>query len=122
VARQLGDAALLQAGDLARLGDPDWDRTLIYTYPERAERSLRWLAVHTVHEVRHLADLRRQLPARPARTPGEREARWQLELACQGLRLAGAPNFQIRVWSRPGGIRGRWSDCGSQAQWIQSAF
>ena len=35
VARQLGDAALLLAGDLARLGDPDWDRTLIYTYPER---------------------------------------------------------------------------------------
>jgi len=74
VARQLGDAALLLAGDLARLGDPDWDRTLIYTYPERAERSLRWLAVHTVHEVRHhLADVRRQLPARAALTPGERE-------------------------------------------------
>jgi|SRR5215469_2821368 len=81
VARQLGDAALLLAGDLARLGDPDWDRTLIYTYPERAERSLRWLAVHTVHEVRHhLADVRRQLPARPPLTPGEREARWQLEV------------------------------------------
>jgi len=81
VARQLGDAALLLAGSLARLGDPDWDRTLIYTYPERAERSLRWLAVHTVHEVRHhLADVRRQLPARAALTPGEREARWQLEV------------------------------------------
>jgi hypothetical protein len=81
VARQLGDAALLLAGDMARLGDPDWDRTLFYTYPERAERALRWLAVHTVHEVRHhLADVRRQLPARPALTPGEREARWQLEV------------------------------------------
>ncbi len=63
VARQLEDAALLFANVLDLLGD-DWDRTLIYNYPERTERSLRWVAVHTLHEVvHHLLDVRRQLPA-----------------------------------------------------------
>ena len=45
VARQLRDAARLFASDLGRLSAPDWDRRVIYTYPERAERSLRWLAI-----------------------------------------------------------------------------
>jgi len=63
VARQVGDAAQLFANDLDRLSETDWDRTVIYTYPHRAERSLRWLAIHTVHEVRrHLLDVRRQIP------------------------------------------------------------
>ena len=63
VARQLGDAASLLANDLDRLR-PDWDHTVIYNYPTRAERSLRWVAVHTVHECRHhLLDVRHQLPA-----------------------------------------------------------
>ena len=53
VAGQLEDAALLFGNVLARLAPEDWDRTLIYNYPEPAERSLRWLAVHTEHEVRH---------------------------------------------------------------------
>lgn len=62
VARQLRDAALLFAHSLDRLPAADWERTLIYTYPERTERSLRWLAVHTLHELRHhLLDMRRQL-------------------------------------------------------------
>lgn len=62
VARQLGDAALLFASDLDRLRDAHWDRSLIYTYPRREERSLRWLALHTVHEVQHhLWDVRQQL-------------------------------------------------------------
>jgi hypothetical protein len=62
VARQLRDAAQLFASDLDRLNPAGWDRALIYTYPHRAERSLRWLAVHTVHEVtHHLLDVRRQL-------------------------------------------------------------
>ena len=62
VARQLCDAAHLFANDLDRLSHTGWDRTVIYTYPCRAERSLRWLAIHTVHEVRHhLLDVRRQL-------------------------------------------------------------
>jgi DinB superfamily len=64
VARQLGDAALMFGNDLDRLGPADWDRMVIYTYPHRAERSLRWLASHTLHEVRHhLLDARRQIPA-----------------------------------------------------------
>ncbi len=63
VARQLDDAAQLFAHDLDRLSETDWDRTVIYTYPHRAERSLRWLAIHTIHEVRHhLLDVRRQIP------------------------------------------------------------
>jgi DinB superfamily len=62
VGRQLGDAAKLFANVLSRLGESDWRRTVVYTYPERAERSLRWVAIHTVHEVRHhLLDVRRQL-------------------------------------------------------------
>jgi hypothetical protein len=57
VARQMTDAAAMLANVLARLDDADWDRTVVYGYPARAERSLRWVAVHTVHEVRHhLAD------------------------------------------------------------------
>ncbi|MGO9873940.1 MAG: DinB family protein [Acidimicrobiia bacterium] len=62
VVRQLDDAAMLFANVLARLAPNDWDRTVMYSYPKRFERSLRWVAVHTVHEVRHhLGDVRRQL-------------------------------------------------------------
>jgi hypothetical protein len=47
---------------LDRLGTSDWTRSVIYNYPEPRERSLRWVAVHTVHEVHHhLLDIRRQL-------------------------------------------------------------
>ena len=62
VARQLTDAALLLANDLSRLSPGEWQRTMMYNYPARFERSLRWVAVHTVHEVRHhLLDVRRQI-------------------------------------------------------------
>ena len=71
VARQLMDAARLFANVLSRLG-PDWDRTLHYTYPEPRERSLRWLAVHTLHEARHhLSDARRQVSAGQPSTTAE---------------------------------------------------
>ncbi len=67
VARQLYDAAQLFANDLDRLRGDDWDRTVIYTYPDRAERSLRWVAIHTVHEMRHhLRDVDRQILGKPA--------------------------------------------------------
>ena len=60
VARQMEDAALLFANVLDRLGPVDWQRTLVYRFPERAERSLRWVAVHTVHELaHHVGDMRR---------------------------------------------------------------
>jgi len=62
VARQMTDAAAMFAHVLGRLDHPDWDRTVIYGYPTRMERSLRWVAVHTVHEVHHhLFDVRHQL-------------------------------------------------------------
>ena len=62
VARQLVDAARMFEHVLGRLGPSDWKRTLVYTYPEVAERSLEWLAVHSLHEVRHHAlDVRRQI-------------------------------------------------------------
>jgi hypothetical protein len=62
VARQLTVAAQLFANVLGRLAPDDWERRVLYSYPERAERSLRWVAVHTLHEVtHHLLDARRQL-------------------------------------------------------------
>lgn len=62
VARQLVDAGMLFANVLARLGPDDWERLVVYNFPARTERSLRWVAVHTVHEVRHhLGDIRGQL-------------------------------------------------------------
>ncbi|WP_339401901.1 DinB family protein [Nocardia sp. XZ_19_385] len=64
VGRQITDAAQLFANVLDRLDDVDWARTLIYSFPAREERSLRWLAVHTLHELRHhLLDMRAQLAA-----------------------------------------------------------
>jgi len=64
VARQVTDAARLFANVLGRLGAEEWERSVVYGYPARAERTLRWVAVHTEHEVRHhLLDIRRQLAA-----------------------------------------------------------
>jgi DinB superfamily len=62
VARQLADAAQLFSNVLARLAADDWDRAVIYHYPETRERSLRWVAVHTLHEAQHhLRDIRCQV-------------------------------------------------------------
>lgn len=62
VAGQLIIAAQLFANVLGRLNPDDWDRRVMYAYPRPAERSLRWVAVHTLHEVsHHLLDARRQL-------------------------------------------------------------
>lgn len=62
VARQLTDAAQLFGNVLDRLGATDWTRVVVYNYPEPTERSLRWVAAHTLHEVRHhLVDIRHQL-------------------------------------------------------------
>jgi len=59
---ELRDATLLFTDALDQLGLEDWERTLIVPYPETVVRSLRWFAVHTVHELRHhLLDIRRQL-------------------------------------------------------------
>ena len=62
VARQLRDAAAMFANDLARLQPDEWERALMYSYPVEMERSLRWVAEHTEHEVKHhLLDVREQL-------------------------------------------------------------
>lgn len=62
VARQLKDAAALFANVLDRLEPTDWDKTVLYNFPQLLERSLRWVAVHTDHEVRHhLQDVEIQL-------------------------------------------------------------
>lgn len=60
VARQIADAAAMFANVLARLPDGAWARTVVYTYPRTWERSLRWVAVHTLHEMHHhLGDIAR---------------------------------------------------------------
>ena len=62
VAEQLEEAAFMFANVLARLGPADWERTIVYNFPTPTERSMRWVAVHTEHELRHhLLDIRRQL-------------------------------------------------------------
>ena len=62
VARQIGDAALMFTEVLARLTEEKWQRTMIYTYPTPAPRSLVWVAVHTLHEaVHHLGDVQLQI-------------------------------------------------------------
>lgn len=62
VGRQLADAAQMFGNVLGRLSAEDWNRVVVYHFPETSERSLRWLAVHTVHEAQHhLGDISRQL-------------------------------------------------------------
>lgn len=61
VAVQLEHSGLLFDGVLRRLAPEDWNRTIVYRFPERTRRSMRWVAVHTEHEVaHHLADIRAQ--------------------------------------------------------------
>jgi len=65
VARQLTDAGELFANVLRRLPAAEWERTVLYRYPEPTVRTLRWVALHTLHEVRHhLLDIRRQSPGK----------------------------------------------------------
>jgi hypothetical protein len=44
------------AHSLVLLPADDWSTLLVYNYPEPAERSLEWLAAHTVHELVHHGD------------------------------------------------------------------
>ena len=53
VTRQATDAATLFVNVLDRLGPDEWQRTVVYNFPAPTERSLRWVAVHTLHEVQH---------------------------------------------------------------------
>jgi DinB superfamily len=69
VARQLIDAADLFANDLDRLDAEGWQRGIVYGYPPPARRrTLSWVAVHTVHELRHHL---RDVTVEPASLSGE---------------------------------------------------
>jgi hypothetical protein len=62
VARQLTDSARLLANVMARISEPDWNRQVRYVGYHPEERSLRWVAVDTWHEMRHHSlDIERQL-------------------------------------------------------------
>ncbi|HYZ91556.1 MAG TPA: DinB family protein [Actinomycetota bacterium] len=62
VAAQLGDAADELADALDALDDSGWNRTGIYSWPVKAERTLDWVARNTVHEGKHhLMDVERLL-------------------------------------------------------------
>jgi hypothetical protein len=61
VAEEVTIAARLLANTLRRLDTPDWERGIVYNWPQRSERTLRWVAVNAAHEVRHhLLDIHRQ--------------------------------------------------------------
>jgi hypothetical protein len=53
VAREVDMAAHLLARAFATLDDGQWQRRCIYSYPARMQRTIAWLARHTVHEGRH---------------------------------------------------------------------
>jgi quinol monooxygenase YgiN len=80
VALQLVEASRLFANVLDGLGNDDWDRTLIYNHPTPRQRSLRWVAVHTAHELHHhLLDVRQQSRV-AARVPAPSSVSWSIEL------------------------------------------
>jgi S-DNA-T family DNA segregation ATPase FtsK/SpoIIIE len=61
VARALVVAADALADYLEAMTPDEQARTLIYGYPVRAERTLVWVGIHTVHElVHHALDISRQ--------------------------------------------------------------
>jgi len=68
---RLADEIVVAAGLFARafggLDADAWSRRCIYNFPEPAERSVEWLAQHTLHEgVHHLFDVDRILGSEPA--------------------------------------------------------
>jgi hypothetical protein len=59
VAVQIEQASILFVGLLDRLTEADWSLEVAYSFPEASMRTLRWVAVHTAHEVtHHLHDMR----------------------------------------------------------------
>jgi hypothetical protein len=58
VAAELVMAARLFANALSGLSDEQWNRSLVYGFPEPSVRDLEWVAHHTLHEaVHHLMDI-----------------------------------------------------------------
>jgi hypothetical protein len=59
IAEELTMAARLLADVYAALDDDQLARTGIYNYPSPQPRTIRWIGVHTLHEVHHhLTDIR----------------------------------------------------------------
>ncbi len=52
-ATEIGAAAGWLADTWERLNDADWQRPMLYNYPESERRSVAWFAAHIVHEVVH---------------------------------------------------------------------
>jgi hypothetical protein len=62
VAEEVTIAGRLLANVLDRLDTRDWELRIVYNWPRRAERTLRWVAANALHDVRHhLLDIHRQL-------------------------------------------------------------
>ncbi len=105
VARQLDDAASLFAHVLSLIEGDTWERTMIYSYPERMERSLRWVAVHTLHEARHHKRVRRSsLSASQVgqlRVPGFRALEQERVDVSVALEEVGRVEADARVELRP---------------------
>ncbi|MHB8619922.1 MAG: DinB family protein [Chloroflexota bacterium] len=63
-ATEIGVAAEMIAGAFTALDDEQWQRRLVYNFPSPAERTVAWLARHTLHEAEHhLGDVARVLVA-----------------------------------------------------------
>ena len=64
VVYEINVASGLVAWVLVGLDDEAWARTCLYSYPNLAERTLLWLAQHTLHEgEHHLLDIERVIGA-----------------------------------------------------------
>jgi DinB superfamily len=69
VAEGIRLAAHLMARALGYLDAAGWSRTCIYGYPAPTERTLLWLAQHTLHEgLHHLADIEQVVRSGQGRT------------------------------------------------------
>lgn len=64
VAGEIAANAVTLAEQVETFAPSDWERTMTYNFPERAERPLTWVVRHTVHEgEHHLLDVGRVLRA-----------------------------------------------------------
>ena len=67
----LAGAAERMAADLEALDADGWGRTAVYNWPEVAERTMEWVARHTLHELEHhLGDLEWALAGARQPSPG----------------------------------------------------
>jgi hypothetical protein len=60
VAGELTSAVTMMVRGFSRLTPEQWERPLIYNFPETRRRTVKWMAHHTLHEmVHHLSDIDR---------------------------------------------------------------